>query len=256
MSTHNRRSIQRILSGVDERIFSILPDRVISNFRSPASENALLWNLVYPLAQPTISFQSLISIHPLWGTHNLGQEDDNLRPYYWGYSASGARMPGLDVILNEIDGPGNKTEIDLFLRGSKNLVVVEAKHRANFGRCSRYLQERCPEIHTHELHQPCRYWETGRQNFSEQLLFGGRPMAEDRPPPCNRHYQLARTLVVGKALAQELNLDFYLWLIVARNYWKNLEKTWLDFVDQVRDDQLWRKMRVIAWEEIRDLANT
>jgi len=88
------------------------------------------------------------------------------------------------------------------------------------------------------------------------LLFGGRPIAEDRPPPCNRHYQLARTLVVGKALAQELNLDFYLWLIVARNYWKNLEKTWLDFVDQVRDDQLWRKMRVIAWEEIRDLANT
>jgi hypothetical protein len=233
-----------------------LPDRVISNFRSPASENALLWNLVYPLAQPTLSLQTLINIHPLWGSLNPGQEDDNLTPFYWGYKSTGERLQGLDAILNDIDGPGNKTEIDLFFRGSKTLVVVEAKHRANFGRCSRYLQNRCPEIHTPDHPQVCRYWEIGRQNFSDHLMFGTRPIAEDPSPPCNRHYQLARTLVVGKALAEELKLDLYLWLIAARGYWKTLEKTWLDFVDQVRDDALWRKMRVIAWEDIRDLAKT
>lgn len=183
-------------------------------------------------------------------------EDQALTPYFWGYGVGGERLPGLDSVLKEIDGSGNKTEIDLFLCGTETLIVVEAKHQGNFGKCSRHLQKRCPEIHTIDQHQPCRYWEPGRQNFSDHLGFGARPVADDPSPSCNRHYQLARTLVVGKALAAELSLDFHLWLIAPRGYWKGLEKTWLDFVDQIRDDEIWRQMRVIAWEDIRDLAKS
>ncbi len=42
-----------------------------------------------------------------------GQEDDALLPYFWGFDVDGERLPELDPVLVEVDGPGNKTEIDL-----------------------------------------------------------------------------------------------------------------------------------------------
>ncbi|MEE8121880.1 MAG: hypothetical protein V3T55_10145, partial [Anaerolineales bacterium] len=50
---------KQVISGENERIFSVLPENVLTNFLKPTSENALLWNVIYLLAQPTVSLIDL-----------------------------------------------------------------------------------------------------------------------------------------------------------------------------------------------------
>jgi hypothetical protein len=246
----------KILFGDQEPIFSKLPHSVLANLRRPASENALLWNLIYPLAQPTISLERLLSIPPLWGTVKVDLQDEPLEPYYWGYHTTGERLPELDDVLTRIDGEGPRTEVDLFLLGSCNLFAIEAKHLSGLGHCSRFAHGRCPEIHANDSQDEtaCRYWEPGEHAFQRLIDFGERPDLGGPPPPCYRHYQLGRTLLVGDTLAREHNLDFGLWLFVPRKGWRSTQKTWLDFVDRIRDDRLWRRLRVMAWEDLRNLG--
>lgn len=223
----------------------------------PDSENALLWNLIYPLAQPTLQLVDLLCIRPLWGTAWTDPlPEDELQPFFWGYSIQGERMPNLDDVLNTVDSSGPQTEIDLLLLGKKNLIVVEAKNMSLLGRCSRYAKGRCPEIHEVDEsgESTCRYWEVEAARFEPVLDFGGRPQPGDGSPACNRHYQLGRTLLVGWSLAQLVQRTFHLWLLLPRGNWPSLERTWLDFVERVRDDRLWRRMRVMAWEDIRSYS--
>lgn len=192
----------------------------------------------------------------MWGTSGLPETiDDKLIPYFWGYSIDGDRLHHLDEVLDEIDGPGLKTEVDLFLLGERNLVLVEAKHIGGLGRCKRYAHHNCPEIHSavEEMVDVCRYWEDDAASFRVHLEFGPRPEHGEESPPCHRHYQLARTLLVGISLAMRLNLQFHLWLIIPRERWRSFERDWLDFSDRVRDHELWRRLRVIAWEGVREL---
>jgi len=244
----------KILYGDNELIFSKLPASVLGNFERPRSENALLWNTIYPLAQPSLSLRKLLGIPPLWGTVELELGEDQLIPYFWGYNVLGEKFSPLDHILRKIDGKGPFTEVDLFLRGEHILIAVEAKHFGGLGRCARFGCERCPEVHENGENDPCRYWEVGEQKFQNLIDFGDRPTLEDPSPPCNQHYQLARTMLVGHALAKELRLNFGLWLLVTRTRWRSSEKDWLDFVKRIRDDELWRRMRVIAWEDLRQLS--
>ncbi len=249
-----RPDSRRLLAGEGEAIFQVLPQRVLANLRQPASENALLWNLVYPLARPTIALESLQSIPPLWGSA-LPPAADDLVPYFWGYDLAGTRLAALDDALEALDGPGQKTEVDLFLLGLKNLIVVEAKHLSGFGRCSRFSQGRCPLVHDGEQDpQDCRYWLPGPQRFDEALGFAEPPGPAETRPACAVHYQLARTLMVARELARRLEREAHLWLMVPRGRWGALEKVWLDFVGRVREDELWRRMRVLAWEEVRRLT--
>jgi hypothetical protein len=84
---------KQVISGEDEGIFLVLPESVLTNFLNPTSENALLWNVIYPLAQPTIALTDLLNIRPLWGNPNEGNTtDDALIPYYWGYDVDGERL--------------------------------------------------------------------------------------------------------------------------------------------------------------------
>jgi hypothetical protein len=241
--------------GLEERIFDVLPQSVLANLYHAASENALLWNLIYPLAQPTLSLEALMSLRPLWGTAALQAGDDDLRPYYWGYSVDGERLPGLDEALDSVDGPGPRTEVDLFLVGASNLVLVETKHMSGPGRCSRYGSGRCPEAHVEEsgAQESCRYWELPSSRFDRLLELGERPQPDGTAPACYRHYQLARTLRLGATLAAEHALDLHLWMITPRSRWGSLQKSWLDFVERVRDDSSWRRMRVLSWEAIAGL---
>jgi len=246
------------LDGSGETVFSALPNQVLANLRHSGSENALVWNLIYPLAKPTINFASLMTLTPLWGTVELDFENEalELEPYYWGFNILGEPLFALDSTLERIDGSGPKTEVDLFLVGKTDIVLVEAKHLSGLGRCSRYAQHRCPEIYLSEEDrmQSCRYWQSGEQAFGQHLELGSRPKPGDPSPACNRHYQLARTLLVGITLAKELRLNPHLWLILPRKRWRNMEKTWLDFAERVRDECLWRQMRVLAWEDVQSLS--
>jgi hypothetical protein len=108
---------------------------VLDNLRRPASENALVWNLLYPLAKPDISFASLLALRPLWGTPTLESEDDRLEPYFWGYGISGRVLQDLERAVQRVNGPGPRTEVDVLLVGKSNLVLVEAKNRSGLGRC-------------------------------------------------------------------------------------------------------------------------
>jgi hypothetical protein len=249
---------RKILYGLEEPVFDRLPQSVIANFDRPRSENALLWNIFYPRSKPYLNWRSLAALQPEWGTtlRLMREPDDDLNPYFWGYHISGDRLEGLDRILAEVDGPGPKTEIDLFLRGSSKLVVVEAKNTSGLGRCSRYQAGRCPEIHAPEegAYDPCRYWEVGAGQMSVELELGSRPIPGSPSPACHRHYQLARTLLVGSALARDLGLELHMWLLLPRRSWRAFKPTWLDFARRVRDEALWRRLRVLAWEELQSYS--
>lgn len=244
-----------VLDGIEEAIFDVLPQRVLDNLRRPASENALVWNLLYPLARPHISLAALLALRPLWGTASIEQEPDSLRPYFWGFDIEGQRLPGLDHVLRRINGPGPRTEVDVFLVGERNLVLVEAKNRSSLGRCSRYQKGRCPELQPgeREERQACRYWEAPQARFSDILEIGPRPVHEGPAPACSMHYQLARTLLVGRELAKIDGKVLHCWMIVPRSRWGSLQRTWQDFCDRVGDDALWRRLRVLAWEDVRGM---
>ncbi|HLC34271.1 MAG TPA: hypothetical protein VJJ70_04650 [Anaerolineales bacterium] len=250
------RHIARIFNGTMEPVFGVLPETVLDNLRRPASENALLWNLIYPLARPSLSLARLLGLPPMWGTPALEREEDALQPFFWGHALSGERLPDLDRALAAVDGKGHPTQVDLFLAGAHNLVLVEAKHLSGFGRCGRFARGRCPEIHPDpsEGAATCRYWEIEPSRFSAFLDFGDRPTPEGAAPPCATHYQLARTLLLGRWLAQHHASTLHVWAIVPRGRWPALQKTWLDFVGRIRDEALWRRCRVLAWEDVCTLA--
>lgn len=242
-----------ILAGSEEPVFRVLPQRVLRDMQRSDSESALLWNLIYQRAQPTLAAQELLSLPPLWGSR-VDPLSDDLLPYYWGFSQMGARLPRLDHVLDIVDGPGPKTEVDLFLLGESELVLVEAKHMAGLGRCARYSSGKCPEIHTESGEDGCRYWTSQESLFSNMLDFGIKPEPDDLAPLCDRHYQLGRTALVGSELAKELNRRLHLWLILPRSRWGALQRDWIDFSDRIGDDSLWRRLRVLAWEDVISLA--
>lgn len=240
--------------GIEEGIFDVLPQRVLDNLRRTASENALVWNLIYPLARPGIPIQSVLALRPLWGTPSLREDEDSLQPFFWGYAISGQRLPELDSTLQDINGPGPQTEVDLFLVGRNNLVLVEAKNRSGLGRCSRYQKGHCPEILEEGVSaQPCRYWNAPEARFGDLLDLEPKPTPEGPPPACSTHYQLARTMLVGRELARRTQKRLHVWMILPRKRWGTLQRTWTDFCDRLRDDAIWRRMRVLAWEDVRDL---
>jgi hypothetical protein len=245
---------RQVLVGREEPIFDALPGTILANLHQPASESALVWNLIYPLARDGVALSQLMSLRPLWGPPCSHQVRDQLSPYFWGYGVDGERLPGLDETLRHVDGAGPKTEVDLLLIGEEHLVVAEAKHTGGLGRCSRYARRRCPEVHQPNSNpEPCRYWESRGQRFSQYLNFGPRPENEEPPPLCYRHYQLARTLLVGRELASWYGLELHLWLLIPQLQWHSIERSWLDFMDRIKDDGLWRNSRVIAWQDIRAL---
>lgn len=254
---HLAHAPKHILVGSREPIFRVLPAGVLANMALESSENALLWNLFYPLARPTLELRDLLAVRPLWGTA-LSSDDfgDRLTPYFWGYGIEGDRLEELDIALDSVDGAGPRTEVDLYLRGSRNLVVIEAKNLAVPGRCSRYAAGRCPEIHRDEsdLQTGCRYWELDGARFDSALSFGERPVPGSESPACDRHYQLSRTLLVGITLAGRLGLALHMWLVTPSRSWPGHERRWVDFVGRVRDESHWRRMRVIAWEEIQAMS--
>ena len=242
----------RLLAGQGEPIFGQLPESVLQNLWSPASETALLWNLMYPLVQPRLKLEDVLQLRPLWGSAVEAEERDSLTPYFWGLDLQGRRLPGLDQSLDRLDGSGPYAEVDLFLLGERHLVLVEAKHLSGLGRCGRYQAGRCPEIHR-PGGEACRYWEEGPAAFSAALDFGPRPTPDSAGPPCSRHYQLGRLLLLGRMLAERLKRRLHLWLLIPQQRWPGLAGDWLDFASRVGDQETWRRMRVIGWEQLRSL---
>jgi len=254
MSVRRRAPLPRaILSGENEGAFDHLPETVIANLRRANSENARLWNTFYPRPGFEIQLADLLSVTPLWGTRAEDPPKDRLQPYFWGFHPNGQRLEGLEEALEEIDGAGPRTEIDLILRGAANVVVIEAKNLSTLGRCGRYQRRACPEVHLtgDRWLERCRYWEEHTSRFDDRLDFGSRPGPGAPPPPCARHYQMARTLLVGEALARRHAASLHVWAILPQDRWPSIERSWLDFAGRVRDPEQWRRLRVVAWDDLR-----
>ncbi len=133
-----------------------------------------------------LRLEQLLSITPLWGSALDAGNADRLEPYFWGVHPSGRELEGLSEALDEVDGPGPRTEIDLLLRGTSNLVVIEAKNLSTLGRCGRHQRKVCPEVHLSAEHwlDRCRYWEVPAARFDRLLDFGARPGPGAATPPC------------------------------------------------------------------------
>jgi hypothetical protein len=241
-----------ILAGELEGAFNRLPETVIANLRQPHSENARLWNTFYPRPGDGIRLAPLLAVKPLWGPSLKAPADEPLVPYFWGFSANGQPLPGLQEALDEVGGPGPRTEIDLALLGRSNLIVVEAKNLSALGRCGRHQRRVCPEVHVSAEHwlDHCRYWDVPAARFDRLLDLGARPGPGAPAPACARHYQLARTLLVGDALARRHTLRLHVWVLLPRERWPTQERTWLDFAERARDPDLWRRLRVVGWEDL------
>jgi len=241
-----------ILSGESEGAFARLPETVIANLRRENSENARLWNRFNPRPGRPLSLRPMLSAPRLWGSAFAEPPDDRLEPYFWGVHPSGDRLEGLARALDTVDGGGPQTEIDLILRGAEHLVVVEAKNLSALGRCGRYQRRACPEVHrsAERWLESCRYWDVEAARFETHLELGGRPAPGTPRPACSVHYQLARTFLIGLSLSSSLGSQLHLWLLLPRARWPARERTWLDFAGRVRDPDQWRRLRVLAWDDI------
>jgi hypothetical protein len=241
-----------VLSGEREPIFSLLSEEVRRNMQRRGSESALLWDCFYPFARRGLSLSLWSAIRPLWGSPIPAIADERLEPYFWGMSVDGAPLSGLSQAAEAISGREDRLEVDLFLKGDRSLIAVEAKIESEPGRCIRFEAGRCPEVHGGEA--ACRYWEGGVR-FADSLDFGERPNSQmlDRPP-CAGHYQLARTLLMAEHLSRALDVQPSLCLLVPRRRWPALRAHWLDFAERVRDEGQWRRLRVVAWEDLGALG--
>jgi hypothetical protein len=246
-----------VLDGEREPIFGSLPQTVLANLASPRSESALLWNVFYPLATRSVRLSELLGLAPLWGTRLVpgAAADAQLSMYFWGLGLDGEPMPGLKQAVSEVDGPGGKIEVDLFLVGDGQLIAVEAKRGAAPGRCGRHSRGRCPEIHPAAGREPCRYWEPGPGEFTRWFEVGARPNPDIHLPACSLHYQLFRTVALAATLGAQLGLTPGLWMVVPQANWPRLEPLWLDFAERVRDEGAWRRLRVLAWEDLASLSH-
>jgi len=241
-----------LLSGEREPIFSYLPEEVQRNMQRPDSESALVWEGFYPFAHSGISFRDWSAIRPLWGSPIPSESDDRLIPYFWGLRVDATPLEGMAEAAHAIAGREDRLEVDLYLKGDRVLVAIEAKTDGAAAGCGRYEAGRCPEIHGGQA--PCRYWE-GQETFHRSLDFGGRPeMGAEESPPCARHYQLARTLLIVEHLGRASGLEPHLCLLIPRRRWPSLRAAWEDFAERVRDDGQWKRLRVVAWEDLQSLG--
>jgi hypothetical protein len=238
-----------ILAGEREPLFRYLSEEVRLNMARHGSESAALWNAFYPFAHQGLSLRGWQRIRPLWGAASFSQDDDLLVPYFWGLSVDGTPLDGLADTAALVAGRDDRLEIDLLLMGARHLIAVEAKMEGEPGRCGRFDAGRCPEIHGGG--DDCRYWEDGASSFESYLDFGARPRkGQEAQPPCVVHYQLARTLLAVVKLAAMRGLTPHLALLIPRRRWAARQAAWQDFAERVRDEEQWKRLSVVAWEDL------
>ncbi len=244
-----------ILAGEREPIFQYLSEEVRTNMLRRGSECAALWNAFYPFAHSGLPLRAWLSLPRLWGSGGEVGEGDLLIPCFWGMFADGRPLPGLAEVTSAIAGREDRLEVDLFLVGRRHLIAVEAKVDGAPGRCRRYDSGRCPEVHGADA--GCRYWENGPSSFDQALDFGDRPIRDqEEQPRCAIHYQLARTLLAVERLAMLKNLVPHLALLIPRRRWPALRAGWQDFAERVREEEQWKRLRVVAWEDLEGLKRS
>ena len=199
-------------------VYDLLPQRTQTKLLSPVSEDKLTWDCFFGL----IHAGKLGTV--LAGLLKIPDEIlQDARLVLWGFeiredgaSAWEPLREVLSAVENYRDGKpeGQKTEPDVIVVSGRSLVVAECKRRSALGRCSRFEDERCPEIHMDRRKRPyCQYWTRGLQ----ELVTFSKPVPATSAPDCNRYYQLLRNYMIGDRLAAVLGLPLHLMVVKAAN---------------------------------------
>lgn len=217
------------MNPLNHPVYDDLPIRTQRKLLSPVSEDKLTWDCFYALHRADALSATLgsalgIQIEQLQTPHLImwGFEIDD-----YGFDRLMTRLDGtptvvplskraswweqLGVILDDLENyrdgkpEGQKTEPDVIVVTETLVVLFECKRNHGLGRCSRFEDTRCPEIHVdRRKREYCQYWEHGLPS----LVSFGRPTPTTLEPLCNEFYQLLRNHMIGSRLAAELGRGF------------------------------------------------
>jgi len=161
----------------------------------------------------------------------------------------------LSSILKEIENyndgkrEGQKTEPDVIVIGKRALTLFECKRLHGLGRCSRFSDQRCPEIHAKTRKRDyCQYWDRGLPKLVNFI----RPTPETTSEPdCHQFYQLMRNYMIGTRIAARLGCAFH--PVVVKNsdspYFAETEREVESFNQKVPART---KYKLVSWATIRE----
>jgi hypothetical protein len=160
----------------------------------------------------------------------------------------------LKEVENYNDGKreGQKTEPDVLVLGRGMLILIECKRNHGLGRCSRFQNQECPEIHIETRKRKyCQYWDRG---LSSLVNFGCPDPAAPSEAECNEFYQLMRNYMIGTRLALKLGCEFRPLVVKDRNspLFDETEREIMAFNGTLRSGAGYK---LISWTAIRDTAN-
>lgn len=208
---------------LDHPVYDLLPSRTRKKLLSPVSEDKLTWDCFYTLYNNGLLSRTISKVV---GIEHAPTTASTL--VMWGWKIDEAPSNGrtiavlqsqktasafdplqcvLDELENYRDGKpeGQKTEPDVLVITTHFVFVFECKRGHGLGRCSRFEDCRCPEVHVDRRKRSyCQYWERGLSS----LVTFPRPKSAAEVPACNDFYQLIRNHMIGSKLAERLELSF------------------------------------------------
>jgi hypothetical protein len=199
----------------------------------------------------------------MWGWTIDGIAFDNLmgkldgRPAALEESKAAVIWTPLQSILAEIENygdgkpEGQKTEPDVIVVTQTLLILLECKRKHGLGRCSRFEDRRCPEIHIERRKRAyCQYWTRG---LSSLVNFPRPTPTTESEPPCNRFYQLLRNYMIGTSLAARLGREFHPFVVKNPNS-PHFDETEMEVKSFNATTRSGPKYKVISWASLRDKA--
>jgi len=256
-------------------VYELLPSRTQKKLLSVISEDKLTWDCFYELHCADVLASTLgralaIDIDLLsplqlimWGwvidENRFGTLMSRLdgRPAALSRSKTAGKWTPLQSTLAEIENygdgkpEGQKTEPDVIVVTKRLVILFECKRNHGLGRCSRFENTQCPEIHVERRKRSyCQYWARGLP----LLVDFPRPTpGTESEPPCNRFYQLLRNYMIGSRLAAKLGCEFLPFVVKNPNspYFDESEAEVISFNAATRSLP---KYRVISWATVREKA--
>jgi hypothetical protein len=205
------------MNPLNHPVYNLLPQRTQKKLLSPISEDKLTWDCFFGLKQAGALDVTLAEVLKIRREALAGS-----RLILWGWeihSDSASLWPLLPEILSSVedyyDGKqeGQKTEPDAIILSESALVIIECKRGSRLGDCSRFKDQRCPEVHLEGRKRPyCQYWDRGL----DQLVRFQKPVPTDTSADCNRFYQLMRNYMIGTRLAGALGVQLHLMVVKAQ----------------------------------------
>ena len=128
-------------------------------------------------------------------------------------------------------------------------MIAECKRLHGLGGCSRFGDQRCPEIHIEGRKRPyCQYWARGLR----ELVSFEKPTPSCTLPKCDSFYQLMRNHMIGDRRAKKLSLELHLMVVKGRTS-PHIQET-LDDVAEYNSLIPPGGSSLVCWNDLRFVA--